>query len=52
MSSSLSGSRLSVSTEAAIGTLGQNMVTGKRPSRIDFLKAQPRNPGEASFFLL
>ena len=50
MSSSLSGSRLSVSTEAAIGTLGQNMVTGKRLSRIDFLKAQPRNPGEASFF--
>ena len=50
MSSSLFSSRLSVSTEPAIGTLGQNSITGKRTSRIDFLKAQPRNPGEASFF--
>ena len=50
MSSSLFGSRLPVSTEAAIGTLGQSITTGKRTSRIDFLKSQPRNPGEASFF--
>ena len=44
------GTKSSLSNGATSATLGNNIVLGKRTSRIDFLKAQPRNPGEASFF--
>ena len=44
------GAGVSVNHALDVGVAGVRTVAGGRASRIDFLKAQPRNPGEASFF--
>ena len=39
-----------LSGRSAVATVAPKVLTGDRISRVDQLKAQPRNPGEASFF--
>ena len=40
----------SVGGQAAGSAAGMRVLAGGRTSRVEYLKAQPRNPGEASFF--
>lgn len=35
---------------SASGSMTSRVLTGGRVSRVDYLKSQPRKPGEASFF--
>lgn len=49
MSSSSLGLGVSVDHASAV-VAGARVLSGGRTSRVDYLKAQPRNPGEASFF--
>ncbi|MDP1975852.1 MAG: chemoreceptor glutamine deamidase CheD [Alphaproteobacteria bacterium] len=43
-------SAASVVNVTGAGVVDNRTIAGRRASRVDFLKAQPRNPGEASFF--
>lgn len=50
MTTSLMKSAASVVNVTGAGVVDNRTIAGRRASRVDFLKAQPRNPGEASFF--
>lgn len=50
MNSSLARSAVSAVNAAGAGAIDTRATINGRASRVEFLKAQPRNPGEASFF--
>jgi chemotaxis protein CheD len=50
MNSSLVRSTVSAAHLTGAGAANARAIVGGRASRVEFLKAQPRNPGEASFF--
>ena len=50
MKSSLLGSDVPVDHAAGVSVAGAKVLAGGRTSRVDYLKSQPRNLGEASFF--